>query len=243
MRCVLFVLACACSLVSAFAAENPSAARAALLRNVGAIDSGGVPGVVLCGGENAFPLVGANCGKATLPVAVAACYGKGRVVAVGHPSFWSSEGLAKADTAIFATNALAWLGQGKNRVAVFKNADFAKALRAIPALDVIEIPSLDALTPGFVLAAYPDSMKAGDIERVRAFITSGGGLLASGIGWGWQQVSGGKSLATENLFNRLLGPAGLLITGQTADRTDKRGYRADGVLPQEIGRASCRERV
>lgn len=44
MRCVLFGLACAYSLLSIFAAENPSAARAALLRNVGAIDSGGLPG-------------------------------------------------------------------------------------------------------------------------------------------------------------------------------------------------------
>ena len=230
MRCVSFGLVCVCVLLSVSAAENPSAAKTDLLRNVSAIDSGGVPGVVLCGGGNAFPLVGAKRDGATLPVAAAACYGKGRVVAVGHPSFWSSEGLAKADTAAFATNALAWLGQGKNKVAVHKNADFARALRALGGFDVIEIPSLDALTPGFVLAAYPDSLQAGDIERVRAFITSGGGLLASGIGWGWQQVSGGKSRATENMFNRLLGPAGLLITGQTAERTDKRGYRADGVF-------------
>lgn len=222
---------CLC-LTAALQAAPHEDARADLLRNVRAIDSGGAPGTVLCGGENAFPVVGAECGKAVLPVACAAAYGKGRAVAVGHPSFYSSEAFGKADTATFVTNALAWLGQGRNTIAVFKNADFAKALRGLGGFEVSEIPSVDALTPSTaVLAAYPDNLPAADIERVRSFITSGGGLLASGIGWGWQQVTGGKSLATENLFNRLLGPAGLLITGDMAGRTDKQGYRADYPLP------------
>ncbi len=209
--------------------------RAALLRGVGAIDSGGAPGVVLCGGEDAFPVIGAACGKAVLPVACAARYGKGRVVAVGHPSFYSAEAFGKADTAAFVTNALVWLGQGRNTVAVYKNPDFAQALRARGGFEVSEIPSLDALVASTaVLAAYPDSLPAEALERVRAFVTGGGGLLASGIGWGWQQVSGGKSLATDNLFNRLLAPAGLLITGDFAGRTDPRGYRADHPLPAAL---------
>ncbi len=223
-----------CSVVSLVAGESQTEARAALLRNVRAIDSGGLPGAVLCGGDHAFAVVGAKCGKAVLPVACAASYGKGRVVAVGHPSFYSAEGIAKADTAAFVTNALAWLGQGRKTVAVYKNADFAKALRGLGGFEVAEIHSLDALTAAAVLAAYPDSLPAAGLERVRAYITSGGGLLASGIGWGWQQVSGGKSLATENLFNRLLGPVGLLISGDMADRTAKEGYLADFALPQGV---------
>ena len=210
-------------------AEPNSQARSELVRNVRVIDSGGLPGVVLCGGAEAFPVVGAACGKSVLPVAAAALYGKGRVVAVGHPSFYSAEGLSKGDTATFVTNALAWLGQGKRTVAVFKNADFAKALRSLGGFEVIEIPSADALTTQGVLAAYPDSLQPNEIERVRAFVTSGGGLLASGIGWGWQQVSGGKSLISDNLFNRLLGPAGLLITADTAERTAPNGYRVDAI--------------
>lgn len=220
---------------SVFSSQSHEEARSALVNSVRLIDSGGLPGTVLCGGENAFPLVGASCDKAVLPVAAAAFYAAGRVVAVGHPSFYSTEGLAKADTAAFVTNALAWLGQGRTTVAVYKNADFAKALRQRGGFSVTEIPSIDALSPSFaVLAAYPDSLPPADIERVRAYITGGGGLLASGIGWGWQQVSGGKSLATDNLFNRLLAPAGLLITSHIAERTDKQGYRTDAALPQGV---------
>ncbi len=237
IRSVQFALCAVLIPVGALLAQ-PAAradARDALLRGVSVIDSGGAPGVVLCGGENAFPLIGAACGKDILPVACAAFYGKGRVVAVGHPSFWSAEGFAKADTAVFTTNALAWLGQGRSSLAVFKNANFAGVLRARGGYDVTEIPSLDALSPSIaVLVANPDSLPAADVERVRAFIIAGGGLLASGIGWGWMQVSGGKSLATDNLFNRLLGPAGLLIAANMADRTDPRGYRADQALPLEL---------
>jgi len=222
-------------------AEPTAQWREELLKGVAAIDSGGLPGVVLCGGTAAFPVVGAACNKSTLPVVSAAAYGRGRVLAFGHPSFCSAEGLAKADTATFMENALRWLGQGRTSVAVYKNADFAKALRARGKFDVTEIPSLDVLSPVFaVLAADPDNVPAADIERVRTFVTSGGGLLASGIGWGWQQVSGGKSLATENLFNRLLAPAGLLITGDFAGRTDKaRGYLADGIFPDGVNVAEA----
>ena len=231
VRFILF--ACVISVSGAVSVDSVSQARAELVRNVQMIDSGGLPGVVLCGGAEAFPVVGAACSKAVLPVAAAAFYGKGHVVAVGHPSFYSAEGLAKGDTATFVTNALIWLGQGKHTVAVFKNPDFAKALRGLGGFEVTEIPSIDALTIQGVLAAYPDNLLPGDIEHVRSFIKSGGGLLASGIGWGWQQVTGGKSLVSDNLFNRLLGPAGLLITADTTERTAPGGYRVD-TIPQGV---------
>ena len=228
------LLPCALFLCGTAAADSVAQSRGELVRNVRAIDSGGLPGVVLCGGVNAFPVVGAACGKSVLPVAAAALYGKGRVLAVGHPSFYSAEGLSKGDTATFVTNALAWLGQGRRTVAVFKNADFAKALRGFGGFEVTEIPSADALTTQGVLAVYPDSLPPDAIEHVRTFVTSGGGLLASGIGWGWQQVTGGKSLASESLFNRLLGPAGLLITADIAERTAPDGYRIASPIPQGV---------
>lgn len=216
------------------AQESGTAVREALLRHVRVIDSGGVPGVVLCVGSNAFPVVAAKCGQAVQPVAAAAHYGKGRVLALGHPSFLTPESLPKGDTAAFLKNGLAWLGQGKSAVAVYKNGGIAKALSGFEGYSVREIPSLDALAAFPVLAANPDSLHPDEIERVRAHLLAGGGLLASGIGWGWQQVSGGKSLATENLFNRLLGPAGLLISGDIADRTAPDGYLAAFDIPAGV---------
>ena len=209
-------------------------ARAALLSKVRVIDSGGIPGVVLCVSSNAFPVVGAKCGQSVQPVAAACFYGSGRVLAVGHPSFYSEEGTAKADTAVFIKNGIAWLGQNKLSVAVYKNNAIAKALTHIEGVSIREIPSLDMLSSFPVLAVYPDSLKPDQVEQVRTFITAGGGLLASGIGWGWQQASGGKSLASENLFNRLLGPAGLLINSDYADRTAADGYQVDVPVPAGV---------
>lgn len=214
-------------------------ARDALLRDVTAINSGGLPGVVLCTGPDAFPVVGAKCGKSVQPVAAAATYQKGRVVAVGHPSFYTDEGVSKADTARFIRNALDWLGKGTPTVAVYKDTGVAKALASLEGLNVREIPSLDLLDRVNVLAVYPDKLTPDEVERVRAFITGGGGLLVSGIGWGWQQVTRGKSLATENHFNRLLGPAGLFINSDTTERTAPEGYRADFPIPPAVNAAEA----
>ena len=226
------VIGCLCA-SAGFGATWQDEARDAVLQHVRAIDSGGAPGVVLCTGSNAFPLVGAACGQAVQPVAAASRYGQGRVVAVGHPSFYT-EGVAKADTAVFIRNAVRWLGAGQTDVAVYRDKAVACALAGIEGVSAREIPSLDALTARDVLAVYPDRLKAEEVERVRAFVTGGGGLLAAGIGWGWQQVSGGKSLATENLFNRLLGPAGLLINADLAARTAPEGYRIDHAIPAAV---------
>ncbi|MCL1921648.1 MAG: M60 family metallopeptidase [Kiritimatiellaeota bacterium] len=214
--------------------------RGVLLEGVGAIDSGGAPGAVLCGGEDAFALVVGKVDRSFLPVAVAARYGKGRVVAVGHPSFWSEEGCGKADTRAFARNAAGWVGQGRKTVRVFKNAGFANVLRQMGDFEVAELSDWGQLSGDVgVLVAYPDDIPAQEIERVRAFITGGGGMLASGIGWGWHQVSGGKSLVADNLFNRLLAPAGLLIDMSMPGRTDARGYLASGPVPEGVNIAEA----
>jgi len=231
---LMLFLSASCPAETDHLPQTADQAREALLHNVRMINSGGAPGVVLCISPNAFPVVGATCGRSVQPVAAACFYGYGRVLAVGHPSFYTEEGTSKADTAAFIKNSIRWLGQGKSSVAVYKNGLAAKALKGLTDVAVQEITSLDVLSSFPVLAVYPDSLKPDEIERVRAFITAGGGLLASGIGWGWLQVSGGKSLATENLFNRLLGPAGLLITGDMAGRTAPDGYLSKSPLPSGV---------
>ena len=213
-------------------------ARSALLRGVQTVDSGGVPGAVLCVDTNAFPVIGAKCGDAVQSVIAACLYGDGRVVAAGHPSFYHAESVAKADTAVFIENAVRWLGNGRVEVAVYKNDSAVKGLGGITGLSVRKITSLDALAGTPVLAVTPDDLQPEEVERVRAYITSGGGLLAAGIGWGWQQVTR-KSLVTDNLFNRLLGPAGLLINADYAGRTAPDGYLADFALPDSINAAEA----
>ena len=203
------------------AQNNP---RDELLSGVRTIDCEGVPGAVLYGGDAAFALVLGASDKSALPVAVAALYGKGRVVALGHPGFYSAKACEKGDTAQFMANALTWTGQGRSTIAVFQNHDFAQYLQS-KGYAAVELKDWDRLTADVgVLVAYPDAIPEKELERVRTFMMQGGGLLASGIGWGWLQVSGGKSLVTDNRFNTLLKPAGLLITADVSGRTGTNGY-------------------
>ena len=226
-----FILFMSLFMVSlAHAQSNP---REALLRGVRTIDCEGVPGAVLYGGDAAFALVLGASDKSALPVAVAALYGKGRVVALGHPGFYSAKACEKGDTAQFMANALTWTGQGRSTIAVFQNHDFAQYLQS-KGYAAVELKDWDRLTADVgVLVAYPDAIPEKELERVRTFMMQGGGLLASGIGWGWLQVSGGKSLVTDNRFNTLLKPAGLLITADVSGRTGTNGYTV-GEIPRGV---------
>jgi hypothetical protein len=62
-----------------------------------------------------------------------------------------------------------------------------------------------------------------EIEGVRAFVERGGGLLISGLGWGWLQLNPGKTL-DEHPGNRLIGRAGILWADGSVTRTGKEGF-------------------
>ncbi|NCB06279.1 MAG: hypothetical protein EOM69_12275, partial [Clostridia bacterium] len=133
----------------------------------------------------------------------------------------------------FMANALTWTGQGRSSIAVFQNRDLAQYLQR-KGYAAVELKDWSTLTADVgLLVAYPDAIPEAQLEHVRAFVTNGGGLLAAGIGWGWLQVSGGKSLVTDNRFNRLLKPAGLLITADLSGRTDSAGYTV-GAIPRGV---------
>lgn len=196
-----------------------------ILQGVNAIDCNGAPGTLLCGGDNAFPLITASVSHSSLPVAAGALYDKGRVIALGHPDFLASSALQKSDTSTFIQNALHWLKGNNNEIAVYRNKEFAKTLRSLDTFEIREIKSMDELQPSTgVLIAYPDSIDPTQINLLASWLKSGGGLLATGIGWGWQQLNPKKSLITDNNFNQLLAPAGLFITADYAGRTGAQGY-------------------
>ena len=213
--------------------------RAEILAGVQAINSqmGTLPGSVLCVRKGAVPLVAGRAKSgAKLPVAAAARYGRGRIVATGHPAFYSPDSLKLADTEVFVRNALKWLGGGQIGVYCYKDAE--RGILPLADLKVKVLNSIEEIKECQVVVAYPDRMKAEELETLRQFILDGGGVLATGIGWGWFQITG-KSLQKENHFNRLFGPAGLLIDDSIVDRTSKDGYPVVAELPQEMNVADA----
>ena len=213
--------------------------RAEILAGVKSIDAqkGTLPGSILCVKEEAIPLVAGETNGVKLPVASAARYGRGRIVAVGHNSFYSSDSLKLKDTELFVRNALKWLGAGQIGVYSF---DAAKSgILSLSGFETKALNSIDEIKSCQVVVVYPDSMqKAEDLEVLRQFILDGGGVLTAGIGWGWQQITG-KSLQKDNFFNRLFGPAGLLTDASFVNRPKGDGYPVEDELPPELNVAKA----
>jgi len=206
--------------------EQAQNLRSTLLKDVQAIESSGIPGVLLCDGGNSTPLVMGKLGKAAMPVAVAAQYEKGRVVALGHPDFFSASSFKKGDTGTFMRNAFQWTLHGKATVLVFKNNALIPALQellggSIKVVELKEWSQLSATTGALV--GYAEDIPEKEIEQVRTYLKQGGGFMTSAIGWGWMMVSK-KTLKGESHFNHLLNPAGLYVADGLLDRTSDAGF-------------------
>jgi hypothetical protein len=215
------------------AATYPAAQilRDMLLKDVQAIDSGGLPGVLLCDGRQSCPLVMGKMNKVELPVAVAAEYEQGRVIALGHPGFYSPQSFKKADTGAFMLNAFRWTMQEGSTVLVFKNKEIIPVLQEMlgPQAQVSEIKNWTQLsTNTATLVASAEDIPEREIERVRDYLKQGGGFMTSAIGWGWMMVTK-KSVKGESRFNHLLNPAGLYVTDGTLERTSEQGYAVKSI--------------
>ncbi len=191
--------------------------RKTILEGVSAIDSTGLPGFIICTEPAAFPLVLGEIKGSHQAVAAATRFGKGKVIAASHPSFFSKESMDKFDTRRFARNALNWLGAGKVGVYAYEAGE--DGLCSLEGMDVTILKDLDQLEDYAVIATYPDAVPEDQFPRLRQFVENGGGILATGIGWGWQQLSPTKTLRDDNGFNKLLGPMGLFVDNNISNRT------------------------
>ena len=83
---------------------------------------------------------------------------------------------------------------------------------------------LAALPKAAVVVLAPDWHPLAAMPAVRAFLMRGGAALCPVVGWGWHQVSGGKSFRTESPFNALLAADGLSTDGRCQARPSDRGF-------------------
>ncbi len=198
------------------------------------IVGGGIPGTILVAGRPAFPLVAGRVGKASVPVAAAATFEKGRIVALSHEGFISHDGLAKPSNREFLLASLRWLSgdAAPKRICLLKHCgrkfvDAATAAQcAVQVLDRVD--ELDAVELPAVLIVNPESYPLSKMAKVREFVKRGGGALCTVVGWGWLQVSGKTSFQTESSFNALAGPAGLYTNGDSVDPVEGKRFATVG---------------
>ncbi len=206
---------------------------ATLLAGVREIAAPGVPGPLCVFGKRAFPLVLGRSGKNVFePVAAAAEFGQGRVVAFGHTGYVAPEALEQADCARLLQNAIVWTARrDKQRQATAPRVGVYRVRGLVEYLRRLDVPAqplrgggwLTRLQECDVLICGVQSLRDEDIASVQAFVRNGGGLVTSGLGWGWLQLNRGQTL-DQHPGNRLLAPAGIVWADGTLKRTGQTGF-------------------
>ncbi|MBN9520957.1 M60 family metallopeptidase [bacterium] len=143
--------------------------------------------------------------------------GGGRVVLFGHEGYLVPDGLAAGDTQKLVTNAVHWAAGGKaTEVVVLGLAGTADALKkaGLPAANAKGAP---AGAKGRVVVCNAGGLRAADAPALEKFLAGGGGIVAGGPGWGWEQTHPGQSLAADHAGNTVFAAAGLVIASGTLD--------------------------
>lgn len=218
--------------------DAPATAHASdvstLTANVTSIAAPGVPGPLVLFGDAAFPVVVGKDGKdVAMPVVAAGTLGHGRVIAFGHTGYLDAAALATGETGVLMDHALRWTGRReKPRVGVLRDRAWSEALAA-RGHDARVVDDLSALGEIDVLTLQAHALDEAQRTAIRAFTSRGGGVLVSGLGWGWLQLNPGKSIR-EHPGNLLLLDAGIAWGDGTLERTAPEGFAVGGELAPEL---------
>lgn len=219
---------------------TPLAARAddvSVLRSgVTQIAAPGLPGALCVFGSSAFAVVAGKNGKFWEPVVAASKLGNGRLVAFGHTGYFDGEALQTADTGKFLTNAVRWAGGRPDvTVGVRKSPELLTYFRT----QRVAAKTLDdwrGLASVNVLCTTTDDLTDADVKILTAFVKNGGGIVAVETGWGWLQTHPAQSLAAHG-GNKLFGPAGIVWTDGTLEKTSAMGFSVTDA-PSQLTNAS-----
>jgi hypothetical protein len=211
--------------------------RARLIDGVNEVAAPGLPGSLAVFAPTANPVVvGEAAGGSEVAAVAWGQLARGRIVAFAHDGYFGEANFKVADTSKLLWNALRWAAayKPKLRVGLIDGPE----LRALAEQQggTAERTELDANLSGYdVLVLTPYRITPGQAKRVRAFVESGGGLLAAATGWGWQQ--GSKKPMAEFPGNLLVTGSGLAWTDGFAERTSPKGYRVAGEISPFVNAA------
>lgn len=202
-----------------------------IVRGVDLIAAPGSPGSLSVVGSDARVLVAGRSGQHLEPAAAAVTMGQGRVVALGHDGYFAINVLNEADTGRFFTQATRWAAQAQPtddvRVGLYQQNAIEPFFQQ-QGFATVRINQLDAdqlRQQVDVLVLRPSQLgNPQQLEAVRSFIQRGGGVIAAGTGWGWQQLNASQTLATDYPGNKLLAPVGIYWTNNIIRATRRGGF-------------------
>lgn len=193
---------------------------------------GCVPGPIAVFGEGAFTVMTGKSGAFRLPLFAAARFGKGRLFVAGHEGFFNH--LDEADNLRLLKNGIAWTGGrplARLRVGVVDDTPLADALRKHK-IDAVALKTANATERETcdVLVANGRAFPRAGVKEVQTFVEQGGGLVLTGLGWGYLATHPGKDLSADYGGNQVLLPMGLALADGTLGATGPKGkgWIADG---------------
>jgi hypothetical protein len=227
--CTVFALAAIVTLeaIAVSAAPVSESTIRELLDGVSEIGVAGVPGPLCVFGRDARSVVvGATGSDARLPVVAVADYGKGRVAVFGHDGYMGDQVLNQGDTGRLVTQIVQWLAGDSDqtlKIGVIGKTGLPECLQQA-GLSVIQTDLKSFETFDAVYVRSHLVTREADRRRLQTYVAEGGGLLTSGLGWGWKQLNPGKQLATDHPGNRLLAPMGITFADGTLKKTGRVGF-------------------
>lgn len=219
---------------AAAVSADPPGPRASIVEGVATIAAPGIPGPLVLLTDSAFAIAVGKQGRSVqLPVIAGSEAGLGRVVAFGHTGYLDAGALEVGETALLVERCVRWSAPraAAPRIGVPHDSGLAQALRA-RGLDARELGADLArhLAGVDVLCLQTHRLRDDEYGPVQDFIRNGGGVLASGLGWGWLQLNPTRTIR-EHPGNRLLVWAGLAWADGTLERTRGEGYAVDADIP------------
>lgn len=183
-----------------------------LTQGVKSVAKPGIPGPLVVFGAQAFPVIAARSGELHYPVVAGGRFGKGRFLAWGHGGYFGS--LKHEGTATLFSNARSWLvpKKGQLKIATLASNGLSKFYRGKGHKIIVLkgsgwAQSLDSVD--LFLCSPNNHLTSKDIKSIHAYVTGGGALIVSQLGWGWQQLNPKKSLVLDHPGNRLMRKLGI----------------------------------
>lgn len=177
------------------------------------------------------------------PIAMATTHGNGRVVAISQEGFFLERNINRYDNLLLGLNSIEWLDRSGNKRVLYDDRSYPPVGtgpeewgvysglgRNLVARDYLvdRFPVEEPITAA-VLANYDvymvctswDTFSPSEIIAIVRFVSNGGGLFLTGVGWSWVAY---KGPLTEYPMNKIAAPFGIVfMDGYVLDPTDHIG--------------------
>ncbi|MFC1718322.1 dockerin type I domain-containing protein [Candidatus Poribacteria bacterium] len=208
-----------------------------LVEGVNQIWSPGTPGPLYALNDTPVTIVsGDEDTSSPSAFVMAAKYGNGQVVAIGHGGPFEEHGIDRFDNMRFGLNIVTWLDKLERKKMLIDTGHGEWAGGAnIPTLiaeleangyQVVQNSSMftESLLSDcgvlYINTIWSGSVTPEEVEAIRNFVDSGGGLFILGLGWSWEPYHPGSTL-DDYPMNQIAAPYGIRwMRGDIGDPTN-----------------------